>query len=271
MITLNNVSFSYADNEQCACEQTLSSLSFQIESGEFLCIAGPSGCGKTTLLRLLAGLHMPTEGKILVDGSPVCGPREDMAIVFQDYALFPWMNAHKNVQFCIRQTHPGISASDAAAMADRYLEQVGMADAGNKHPYQMSGGMRQRVAIARALAMDRKILLLDEPFGALDARNRTDLQNLLETLWSAENNPAKRRTIVFVTHDIQEAVRLADRIILMEPGGIAESIPVPLKRPRTLEDGPASEQFRQIRRSLTDRLMELDRPAGRACRCGGPA
>ena len=281
MITLNRVSFSYENDGACTCEQTLSSLSFQIESGEFLCIAGPSGCGKTTLLRLLAGLHAPTEGTILVDGDPVTGPREDMAIVFQDYALFPWMSARKNVQFSIRQTHRGISASDAAAMADRFLDQVGMLGDANKHPYQMSGGMRQRVAIARALAMDRRILLLDEPFGALDAKNRTDLQNLLETLWYSSADletwrtnaadPETRKTIVFVTHDIQEAVRLADRVLLMEPGGVAEVIPVPLKRPRTIMDGPEADAFRQIRRDLTDKLMELDKPAGRACKCGGPA
>lgn len=272
MITLNRVSFSYGnDGTACACEQALSSLSFQIESGEFLCIAGPSGCGKTTLLRLLAGLHTPTAGEILVDGDPVRGPREDMAIVFQDYALFPWMSAHKNVQFSIRQTHRGISAADAAAMADRFLDQVGMLGDANKHPYQMSGGMRQRVAIARALAMDRQILLLDEPFGALDAKNRTDLQNLLETLWYSSADPETRKTIVFVTHDIQEAVRLADRVLLMEPGGLSEVIPVPLKRPRAISEGPDADAFRQIRRVLTEKLMELDKPAGRACKCGGPA
>ena len=267
MIVLDDISFSYMDGGQR--EQALTSVSLTIQDGEFVCLIGPSGCGKATLLRLLAGLHMPSSGSILVNGEPVSGPRDDMAIVFQDYALFPWMTARKNVQFCIRQTHKDLSAKEALRIADDYLDRVGMRYAAEKHPYQMSGGMRQRVAIARALAMDKKILLLDEPFGALDTINRTDLQNLLEELWGED--PVSRKTVLFVTHDIQEAVRMADRILLMQAGQLKEDLPVRLDRPRTELTGKDAMVFRRLRRGLTEKMLEVERPIGRGCRCGGPA
>ena len=181
MIKLENVSFTYADDNQS--NEVLKSLDLTIEDGEFVCLVGPSGCGKTTLLRMLAGLHFPTSGSLTVNGEAVTEPRDDTAIVFQDYALFPWMTASGNIEFALRQTHKGMSRKEAEERTAELLISVGMEDAGSKHPYQMSGGMRQRVAIARALAMDRSILLLDEPFGALDAFTRMNMQDELLRIW----------------------------------------------------------------------------------------
>lgn len=267
MIELKKVRFVYQDQNQQY--EALSSINLTIRDGEFVCVVGPSGCGKTTLLRLIAGLQVPTEGELLINGKPVAAPREDTAIVFQDYALFPWMTARKNVAFAVRHSGRKLSAADATAIADRFLSKVGMLEAAGKYPYQMSGGMRQRVAIARALAMDREILLLDEPFGALDARNRTELQGLLEILWGADLQA--RKTVVFVTHDIAEAVRLADRIVLMQPGAIAEEIEVALSRPRAALTGKDADSLKTLRRDLTDKLIENNQSAGKGCRCGGPA
>ena len=267
MIKLDNISFSYEDGGQR--EKALASVSLTIENGEFVCLLGPSGCGKTTLIRLLAGLHAPSSGTVAINGEEVKGPRDDTAIVFQDYALFPWMTARNNVEFCIKHTNKGLSAKEVEQRAEVFLTRVGMLDAAEKHPYQMSGGMRQRIAIARALAMDKDILLLDEPFGALDAKNRSDLQDLLEELWSAD--PDARKTVLFVTHDIREAVRLADRVIMMQPGKLAEDIKVDLKRPRTELKGEDADAFRLMCRELTEKMMDIDKPVGRGCRCGGPA
>ena len=215
MIELRDVSFSYIDNGRQ--RQVLSHVSLTIGEGEFVCVAGLSGCGKTTLLRLMAGLQLPSAGMVTVGEKPVTGPQKDTAVVFQDYALFPWMTAYGNVRFCIRQTRQELTAAETDRLARQALADVGLAGAAQLHPYQMSGGMRQRAAIARALATDKKILLLDEPFGALDAKNRADLQELLEARWNAD--PRSRKTIVFITHDIREAVLLADRVLLMRPGG----------------------------------------------------
>ena len=267
MIRLDNVSFSYRDDKQD--NEVLTDIDLTIEDGEFVCLVGPSGCGKTTLLRMLAGLHFPCAGTLTVNGEAVTEPRDDTAIVFQDYALFPWMTAAKNIEFALRQTHKGMSKDEAVKRTERLLESVGMEGAGNKHPYQMSGGMRQRVAIARALAMDRKILLLDEPFGALDSRIRGELQNLLEELWYSEGRGTK--TAVFVTHDISEAVRMADRIIVMDHGRIIREIGVPLRRPRVIMSLDEEKVMKDLRLELTEIMMNDTRDPGKECRCGGPA
>jgi NitT/TauT family transport system ATP-binding protein len=246
MIELRHLSFRYENHHQSV--QALDDLSLRIADGEFLCILGPSGCGKTTLLRLLAGLQMPTGGTVQINGSTVKGPGTDRAIVFQNYTLFPWMTARKNIQFGIRQAQKGISQAAAGNIASTFLEKVGMSEAGGKYPYQLSGGMRQRVAIARALAMDTDTLLLDEPFGALDAKNRSELQRLLETMWEHPNG--KRKTVVFVTHDINEALRLADRIVFMQPGKIAAEFPVPFPRPRNTLDAESAKRLVALRSSL---------------------
>ena len=247
MIELSNIHFSYTEHGQSFT--ALENIDFTVNDGEFICVIGRSGCGKTTLLRLLAGLQMPDRGKILIDGKPVTGPGLDRAIVFQNYTLFPWMTALKNVRFGICQAKKGIDRTDAQAMALKYLEMVGMKDCAEKYPARMSGGMQQRVAIARALAMDTDILLLDEPFGALDARNRKELQELLTKLWSSGG---KKKTVIFVTHDINEAAVLSDRVIFMKPGRIAADIQNALPRPRDIK----SESFKDLRRQLFDLFYE---------------
>ena len=247
-LSLSHVRFCYGQQGQCF--RALDDLNIAIEECEFICILGHSGCGKTTLLRLLSGLQDPTKGTVLLDGRPMAGPGPDRAVVFQNYALFPWMSAKKNVQFGIRQARQELPKAEVAALAMEYLTKVDMADAADKYPYQLSGGMRQRVAIARALAMDADILLLDEPFGALDAKIRLELQQLLEQLWCSGE---KRKTVIFVTHDIREAVQLASRILFMAPGKIIADIPVDLPRPRQQLLGEGA----QMRKQLQDRLLQL--------------
>ena len=225
-IVLENLSFSYKDGRKN--RTALDGLQLQIHDGEFLCLIGASGCGKSTLLRLLAGLEKPDGGRILLNSQEIRGPGADRMIVFQDYALFPWMSAEKNISFSVRQARH-LSGHEANQIAREYLSRVGMENEGELYPFQLSGGMRQRVAIARALAMDTDILLLDEPFGALDAKIRRQLQDLLIELWF---NGGKRKTVVFVTHDINEAILLADRVVFMRPGQIVNELSVDLPRPR---------------------------------------
>ena len=248
-IEISNLGFCYKDHNQTF--QALDDISLHIRDGEFVCIIGQSGCGKTTLLRLLAGLHPPTAGEVKIDGRVVKEPETNRSIVFQNYTLFPWMTARGNVQFGIKAVRKGLSRQETRVIADEFLKKVDMPDSADKYPYQLSGGMRQRVAIARALAMDTDILLLDEPFGALDAKIRRELQVLLEDLW--DNSAGKRKTVIFVTHDINEAVRLADRIIFMRPGKIFADIPVNFPRPRNKPDG----ETRRSMRALRDELLVL--------------
>lgn len=247
-IQLEHIQFSYWDHGQSF--QALEDVNVTIEDGEFLCLVGRSGCGKTTLLRLIAGLQVPQSGRILIDGREVTGPDTDRAVVFQSYTLFPWMTALKNVQFGIHQARKELSRREVLSIAMEFLEKVGMADFAGSYPYQLSGGMRQRVAIARALAMDTDILLLDEPFGALDARNRRELQTLLEQLWSSGS---RRKTVIFVTHDIAEAVHLADRVLYMTPGRIDADLPVALPRPRECLTGCEGKRLQALR----DQLLKL--------------
>lgn len=206
----------------------LSHMNLTVKNGEFLCVIGPSGCGKSTLLRLIAGLEQPEEGSICIDGRPIAGPGTDRMIVFQDYALFPWMTALKNVSFAIGQSK-GKSRRQAIDEAEDMLRRVGLAEAADKYPFQLSGGMRQRVAIARALAMDTEILLMDEPFGALDARNREQLQKMLLKL---RQDRKEKKTVVFVTHDIREAMLLADRVVFLENGAVSHGLSLDAQRPR---------------------------------------
>ena len=238
-IEISGLQYVYTDHGRpfTALEQ----IDLKINKGEFVCILGRSGCGKTTLLRLMAGLQLPQKGSILINGEKVEGPGTDRAVVFQNYALFPWMTVQKNVQFGIKQARKKLDRHEVREIALEFLEKVGMKDSAGKYPYQLSGGMQQRAAIARALAMDTDILLLDEPFGALDVRNRRELQALTESLWRSSS-----KTFVFVTHDISEAVLLADRIIYMTPGEIRSEIPVNLPRPRNLESPEAKELLRKL-------------------------
>lgn len=247
-IEISELHFAYADSR--SNEEALRGVSLDIKSGEFVCVIGLSGCGKSTLLRMLAGLDALTAGEVRIDGKPVTAPGADRMIVFQDYALFPWLTAEKNISFALeRGKH--IPRAEARRVAAEYLEKVGMESAAGLYPCQLSGGMKQRVAIARALAMDTDILLLDEPFGALDAKTRASLQQLLLTLW--ENAGGERKTVVFVTHDINEALILADRVVCMQPGRISAELEIDLPRPRKGAEHDA--RFDEYRNALL-RLIE---------------
>jgi NitT/TauT family transport system ATP-binding protein len=208
----------------------LDQVSFKAHRRELLCVVGPSGCGKSTLGRILAGLDEPTGGEVQLDGEPVRGPCRDRGMVFQGYTLFPWRTVLQNVMFGLEMG--GRSKSIAQQEAMPWVEMVGLGPFANAYPYQLSGGMKQRVAIARALANRPRILIMDEPFGALDAQTRGQMQSYLLQLWKQVDV-----TIVFVTHDLDEAVYLADRVIVMgsNPGRILEVVEVPVPRPRDLE------------------------------------
>jgi len=212
-----------------AAVRALDGVDLSIREGEFAVLVGPSGCGKSSLLYLAAGLSNPTEGEIRLDGRAIDGPGPDRGMVFQSYTLFPWLSVRDNIAFGLKQR--GMRAAEREPIVDRYLAQIGLGRFEHRYPSQLSGGMKQRVAIARAMANEPEILLMDEPFGALDSQTRTTMQGLLIDIW--EKN---RTTVLFVTHDIDEAILLADRIFVMSahPGRIREVIEVGLPRPRSL-------------------------------------
>lgn len=209
----------------------LDRISFQAHRREFLCVIGPSGCGKSTLARIVAGLDAPTSGEMLLDGHAIDGPGPDRGMVFQTYTLFPWLTVKRNIMFG-PLVSGGLSESSAEAEADEWIELVGLSRFAHSYPHQLSGGMKQRVAIARALANRPRILLMDEPFGALDAQTRAQMQSYLLQIWKRVDI-----TIVFITHDLDEAVYLADRVLVLDahPGRVREVMEVPVPRPRTRE------------------------------------
>jgi NitT/TauT family transport system ATP-binding protein len=216
-------------------------VSLHVDEGEFVCLLGPSGCGKTTVLNAIAGFVYPSGGTMTVHDKPVAGPGPDRGMVFQEYGLFPWFTVKQNVEYGPRLR--GVAGKALDTLSRHYLELVQLADFADRYPNQLSGGMRQRVAIARALANQPSILLMDEPFGALDALTRETLQNELVKIWDAE-----RRTCLFVTHSIAEAVYLADRIVVMgtRPGCIKDVVANPLARPRVRTSDPFFALFRQV-------------------------
>ena len=216
----------------------LDNVSLGINDKEFICFVGPSGCGKTTLLRIIAGLDNPDSGEILLDGVKVSIPDSKRGMVFQEYSLFPWRTVAENITFGPEMK--GVSRKQAIKETEKYLELVGLTQFKDSFPYELSGGMRQRVAIARALANEPEVLLMDEPFGALDAQTRNSLQHQLLDIWNK-----KHITILFVTHSVDEAVFLADRIVVMtaRPGKIKEIIDVDLPRPR-IRTGPEANKLR---------------------------
>jgi len=226
--------------------EALQPVSLTVADNDFITVLGPSGCGKSTLLRIVAGLDAPTSGRVLLDGAPVTGPGADRGMVFQSYTLFPWLTVQENIRFGLRER--GLDAAAQADVAARYIANVGLEGFEHHHPKMLSGGMQQRTAIARALANDPKILLLDEPFGALDHQTRGLMQELLLSIWEAE-----RKTVLFVTHDIEEAVFMANRVVVMtaRPGRIKADVPVPLPHPRhyTLKTTPA---FSALKARLTE-------------------
>lgn len=206
----------------------LKNINFKTHRREFVCVIGPSGCGKSTLIRILAGLESHSSGEVLLDGKPVNGPGRDRGMVFQGYTLFPWLTVKKNVMFGLENSNMGRNAAESEAR--QWLELVGLTKFADAYPHQLSGGMKQRVAIARALANQPRILLMDEPFGALDAQTRSKMQNHLLEIWKNIDI-----TILFITHDLDEAIFLADRILVLKahPGEVQELIEVPVPRPRT--------------------------------------
>ena len=246
-IEVRNLSVVYDDRGSAF--RALDDVSFTIRPGEFVSIIGSSGCGKSTLLSVLEGLLAPTSGEVLVGGMPIDGPSPERSVVFQQYSLFPWLTAERNVAFAIEQSRRGLKRRERLALAREYLAKVALQGFEHRFPKELSGGQQQRVAIARALAEDGEVLLMDEPFGAIDARNRAVLQDLLLKLWEGDagTDRSQRKTVVFVTHDLEEAILLSDRIILMEPGRIAGDFKVPLTRPRNrvrLVSDPRYVRFR---------------------------
>jgi len=206
----------------------LRDINFQVHRREFVCVIGPSGCGKSTLIRILAGLESYTSGDVLLDGKPVLGPGPDRGMVFQGYTLFPWLTVKKNVMFGLEMNNRGRLESEGEAL--QWIELVGLSKFVDAYPHQLSGGMKQRVAIARALANQPRILLMDEPFGALDAQTRCKMQSHLLEIWRNIDI-----TVLFITHDLEEAIFLADRILVLKahPGEVQELIEVPVPRPRS--------------------------------------
>ncbi|WP_372396008.1 ABC transporter ATP-binding protein [Azospirillum sp. HJ39] len=225
----------------------LQDIDLDIRKGEFVCLLGPSGCGKSTLLNAVAGFQPPTKGTVAVDGRTIAAPGPDRGMVFQEYALFPWMTVAQNVAFGLEIK--GLSKPEIARTVERLLEKLHLQDFRNRFPKDLSGGMRQRVAIARVLALDSPILLMDEPFGALDALTRRTLQDELLRIWEEVG-----KTILFVTHSIEESIYLADRIVVMtyRPGTVKRDVLVDMPRPR---DGSAPE-FNRLKRELSQMVME---------------
>lgn len=249
-IELSGVFRSYA-NSRGSFTPALQNIDLEIEQGEFVCIVGPSGCGKSTLLTLIAGLDRPTTGQIMVDGVPVKGPGTDRILLFQELGLFPWLNVRQNVEFGLKMA--GISKEERKERARIFLRMVHLSHFEDHYIHQLSGGMKQRVALARSLALRPKILLMDEPFAALDAQTRDMLHDELERIWK-ETAP----TIVFVTHNVREAVRLGDRVLLMSfrPGRIKAQFEVALDRPRHVEDSDVAQLSKEILGQLRE---EIDR------------
>jgi NitT/TauT family transport system ATP-binding protein len=225
--------------------EALAPVDLTIPQGEFVCLIGASGCGKSTLLRIIAGFEEPTTGEALIYGKPITGPGSDRGMVFQDYALFPWMTVRENISFGPRQRR--LPQGEIRGITDEFVRLVGLERFADRYPSQLSGGMKQRVAIARVLANNANILLMDEPFGALDALTREQLQHELLQIWSRTGV-----TTIFVTHSVEEAVLLADRVLVMSagPGRIDSDIRIDLARPRDV----SSPEFNTVRRDVAVRL-----------------
>jgi len=217
--------FTLRVDEEVHHVQALDRVSFTVKDGEIVALIGPSGCGKTTALRVAMGLDASTSGRVTIDGREVKGCGYDRGMVFQHAELLPWLSARQNVMFGLEMK--GMRGIELRSTAEKYLELVGLKDSQNRRPHQLSGGMKQRVGIARALAIDPKVLLMDEPFGALDAQTRESLQGELLDI-----HARTKKTVIFVTHDLDEAVLIADRIVVMKRGRVTEIMNVPLGRPR---------------------------------------
>jgi NitT/TauT family transport system ATP-binding protein len=247
-VALDGISLSYktTSGERLLA---LDNISLEVRAGEFLCIVGPSGCGKSTLLHLIAGLNPQTSGKVFVDGAPVSGPGTDRILIFQELGLFPWLTVSGNVEFGMKMKNVG--KAEREEKVQYYLRLVHLSKFRNSYIHQLSGGMRQRVALARALATEPDVLLMDEPFAALDAQTRDLLHDELERIWAETG-----RTIIFVTHNVREAVRLGDRVALLtfRPGRVKQEFSVNLQRPRHMEQPDVARTAGDILNCLRDEI-----------------
>jgi len=247
-VALDGISLSYktTSGERLLA---LDNISLEVRAGEFLCIVGPSGCGKSTLLHLIAGLNPQTSGKVFVDGTPVSGPGTDRILIFQELGLFPWLTVSGNVEFGMKMKN--VAKAEREEKVQYYLRLVHLSKFRNSYIHQLSGGMRQRVALARALATEPDVLLMDEPFAALDAQTRDLLHDELERIWAETG-----RTIIFVTHNVREAVRLGDRVALLtfRPGRVKQEFSVNLPRPRHMEQTDVARTSREVLECLRDEI-----------------
>lgn len=244
LLSLNHVGKTFSD----AGEATLHDICLDIEKGEFVCVVGKSGCGKSTLLNLIAGLEQPTEGEILLNDKPISGPGADRVVMFQEHALFPWLNVLQNVTFGMEIA--GVPKETRIETAMKYLRMMQLENYKDYPVHQLSGGMRQRVALARALTMNADILLMDEPFSALDKQTSNHLRKELQDIWLETG-----QTIFFITHSVEEAVYLGDRVVIMSPGkGISDILSIDLPRPRHVYD----DAFMEYRRNILDKVQGED-------------
>ena len=248
IVEVDNLSVSFRSKD--VVHEVLNSVNFRVSPGEFVCLLGPSGCGKSTLLNAIAGFVAPSQGAVTVDGSRVTRPGADRGFVFQQYSLLPWKTTFQNVEMGLK--YQQIPRGERRELVDRYLNRVGLYKHRNSYPHQLSGGMKQRASIIRALVNSPAVLLMDEPFAALDAQTRHMMQELLLDIWEEY-----KTTIVFVTHDIEEAVFLGDRILVMgvNPGHIKAEINIPLKRPRHIDD-MLTPEFTQLNRQVFNLIRE---------------
>ncbi|ELZ60778.1 MULTISPECIES: ABC transporter ATP-binding protein [unclassified Haloferax] len=239
-VSVDSLGKTYASDRRTV--EALSDVEFAVEDGEFVCIVGPSGCGKTTLFRIIAGLEDATSGAVTLDGSPVTGPGTDRGMVFQEYGLFPWRTVSENVAFGLEEQ--GVEEPARSERVTEMLELVGLDGFVDAYPKELSGGMKQRVGIARALAVDPELLLMDEPFGAVDAQTRDMLHGELLDIWTETD-----KTVLFVTHDVEEAVTLADRVVVMaaNPGRVREIVSVDIDRPRERTESEFAAYVERIR------------------------
>lgn len=257
IIEFRNVSKWYGEGENRT--EVLHNINLKIEEGEFLAIVGFTGSGKTTLVNLMTGLLQPSEGEVLYRGEPITGPAPERGIIFQNYSLLPWYSVYQNVALSVNQVYPHWSKAERDAHIRRFIDMVNLTPATDKHPGELSGGMRQRTSIARVLATDPDLLLMDEPLGALDALTRGNLQEEILKIWSAN-----QRTAVLITNDVDEGIFMADRIIPLEPGersGLGPEYRINLARPRDKKALNTDPHFKQVRTEILNYLVALGEAA----------
>jgi NitT/TauT family transport system ATP-binding protein len=252
LITLSGVTKVWGTD--AGASTALTALDLTIDDGEFVCLCGPSGCGKTTVLNLIAGLEFPTQGEVRVRSTLVTGPSPERTVMFQEHALFPWLSVYRNVEFPLEMA--GVAEAERRARVERHLRMVHLWRYRDSHPHELSGGMRQRASMARALASDPAILLMDEPFAALDAQTRDVLHAEIERIWIET-----KKTVVFVTHNVREAVRLGDRVVIMgtRPGRVKRDLRVSLARPREPNDRDVASLAGVVERDLKIEIEKVIR------------